>query len=223
MPQLQDGVWTRRLNACFETFAKATISLRQQGSAAHHGHIRRSDHSGDTCDSGVHLFSAAIGVGKAHRTPAAATRSSRCGGVPGARRRAKASRDNIVTLAAPWRQGGRARRRPRRLARARPWSMNWPSRVPSSMPGFARSSPPTRASSRAPFIDGAKMAYEMIVTAFADGDRKALRNLLSREVFDGFSAPSPIANPRANRYARLSWASIRPRSSAPSSCAAMRR
>ena len=38
------------------------------------------------------------------------------------------------------------------------------------------------------FVDGAKMAYEMIVTAFADGDRKALRNLLSREVYDGFAA-----------------------------------
>jgi predicted lipid-binding transport protein (Tim44 family) len=37
------------------------------------------------------------------------------------------------------------------------------------------------------FLNGARMAYEMIVTAFADGDRKALRNLLSREVFEGFS------------------------------------
>ena len=27
----------------------------------------------------------------------------------------------------------------------------------------------------------------MIVTAFADGDRKTLKNLLSREVYDGFS------------------------------------
>lgn len=37
------------------------------------------------------------------------------------------------------------------------------------------------------FLDGAKLAYEMIVTAFADGDRKTLKNLLSREVYDGFS------------------------------------
>jgi len=36
------------------------------------------------------------------------------------------------------------------------------------------------------FVDGAKVAYEMIVTAFAHGDRKALKNLLSRDVFDGF-------------------------------------
>lgn len=38
------------------------------------------------------------------------------------------------------------------------------------------------------FVDGAKIAYEMIVTAFADGDRKTLKNLLSREVYDGFVA-----------------------------------
>jgi predicted lipid-binding transport protein (Tim44 family) len=37
------------------------------------------------------------------------------------------------------------------------------------------------------FIDGARTAYEMIVTAFAQGDRKALKPLLGREVFDGFA------------------------------------
>ena len=38
------------------------------------------------------------------------------------------------------------------------------------------------------FIAGARAAYEMIVTAFAGADRRQLRNLLSREVFDGFDA-----------------------------------
>lgn len=38
------------------------------------------------------------------------------------------------------------------------------------------------------FVDGAKMAYEMIVMAYADGDRRTLKNLLSREVYDGFVA-----------------------------------
>jgi predicted lipid-binding transport protein (Tim44 family) len=38
------------------------------------------------------------------------------------------------------------------------------------------------------FIAGAKAAYEMIVTAFAEGDRKALKQLLSRDVYDGFVA-----------------------------------
>ncbi|WP_018267355.1 Tim44/TimA family putative adaptor protein [Methylosinus sp. LW4] len=37
------------------------------------------------------------------------------------------------------------------------------------------------------FVDGAKKAYEMIVEAFARGDRDTLRNLLSTEVFDSFS------------------------------------
>ena len=38
------------------------------------------------------------------------------------------------------------------------------------------------------FVAGARMAYEMVVVAFADGDRKTLKNLLSREVFEGFDA-----------------------------------
>lgn len=38
------------------------------------------------------------------------------------------------------------------------------------------------------FVRGATMAYEMIVSAYADGDRKTLKGLLSREVFDGFVA-----------------------------------
>lgn len=37
------------------------------------------------------------------------------------------------------------------------------------------------------FVDGARMAYEMIVTAFADGDKKALKGLLSKEVYEGFA------------------------------------
>lgn len=36
------------------------------------------------------------------------------------------------------------------------------------------------------FLEGAKQAYEMIVTAFASGDRNTLKNLLEKEVYDGF-------------------------------------
>jgi predicted lipid-binding transport protein (Tim44 family) len=36
------------------------------------------------------------------------------------------------------------------------------------------------------FIAGARAAYEMIVTAFAEGDKRSLKNLLSREVYEGF-------------------------------------
>ena len=38
------------------------------------------------------------------------------------------------------------------------------------------------------FLAGARAAYEMIVNAFAEGDRRTLKNLLSREVYDGFEA-----------------------------------
>jgi predicted lipid-binding transport protein (Tim44 family) len=37
------------------------------------------------------------------------------------------------------------------------------------------------------FLKGARAAYELIVTAFAEGNRKALKELLSREVYDGFA------------------------------------
>ena len=36
------------------------------------------------------------------------------------------------------------------------------------------------------FIAGARAAYEMIVLAYAEGDRRTLKNLLSREVYEGF-------------------------------------
>jgi len=49
------------------------------------------------------------------------------------------------------------------------------------------------------FVDGAKMAYEMIVMAYADGDRKTLKNLLSREVYDGFVAAISERESRAEK------------------------
>ncbi len=36
------------------------------------------------------------------------------------------------------------------------------------------------------FIDGAKQAYELVLTAYAAGDRKTLKNLLEKDVYDGF-------------------------------------
>jgi predicted lipid-binding transport protein (Tim44 family) len=39
----------------------------------------------------------------------------------------------------------------------------------------------------ADFVQGAKAAYEIIVTAFAEGNRKTLKDLLSPDVYDGFS------------------------------------
>jgi predicted lipid-binding transport protein (Tim44 family) len=37
------------------------------------------------------------------------------------------------------------------------------------------------------FLKGARAAYELIVTAFAEGNRKTLKNLLSRDVYEGFA------------------------------------
>jgi predicted lipid-binding transport protein (Tim44 family) len=39
----------------------------------------------------------------------------------------------------------------------------------------------------AEFVKGARQAYEIIVTAFAEGNRRTLKDLLSREVYDEFA------------------------------------
>ena len=44
------------------------------------------------------------------------------------------------------------------------------------------------AFSPAPFLDGARTAYEAIVTAFAAGERRTLQNLLAPSVYDGFNS-----------------------------------
>src|SRR5262249_62068267 len=38
------------------------------------------------------------------------------------------------------------------------------------------------------FVAGARAAYEMIVLAYAEGDRRTLKNLLSRDVYEAFEA-----------------------------------
>jgi predicted lipid-binding transport protein (Tim44 family) len=38
------------------------------------------------------------------------------------------------------------------------------------------------------FVAGARGAYEMIVTAYAEGDRRTLKNLLARDVYEGFES-----------------------------------
>ena len=38
------------------------------------------------------------------------------------------------------------------------------------------------------FLTGARAAYEMIVVAFAEGDRSSLKDLLAKDVYDGFAA-----------------------------------
>jgi len=57
------------------------------------------------------------------------------------------------------------------------------------------------------FIEGAKVAYEMIVTAFAQGDRKALKGLLSRDVYEGFER-AIIERERRGEKAETTFVSI---------------
>jgi predicted lipid-binding transport protein (Tim44 family) len=62
------------------------------------------------------------------------------------------------------------------------------------------------------FIAGAKAAYEMIVLAFAQGDRKTLKNLLARDVCDGFAAAIAARESRGetmeSRFVAISKAEI---------------
>src|SRR5690606_40085841 len=49
------------------------------------------------------------------------------------------------------------------------------------------------------FVEGAKLAYEMIVMAYAHGDRRSLKNLLSKEVYEGFIAASDEREKRSEK------------------------
>lgn len=59
------------------------------------------------------------------------------------------------------------------------------------------------------FLSGARMAFEMIVTAFAAGDTAALRPLLSEDVFRDFSAAiQQRGGPEAVPLARIAAADL---------------
>jgi len=49
------------------------------------------------------------------------------------------------------------------------------------------------------FLHGAKIAYEVIVKAFSNGDRETLRNLLKKSAYDGFEAVIGIREERGER------------------------
>jgi len=51
----------------------------------------------------------------------------------------------------------------------------------------------------AEFLVGAKAAYEMIVLAFAQGDRETLKPLLAKEVYDGFESAITDRESRAEK------------------------
>lgn len=94
-----------------------------------------------------------------------------------------AARDNIVAL-------------PKRKGRSEPRPADAPAETPDidaiAKPGTELNSGLKAVRAVDPafdpqgFLNGVRVAYEMIVTAFADGDRKTLKNLLSKDVYDGF-------------------------------------
>ena len=59
---------------------------------------------------------------------------------------------------------------------------------PSAAAGLDAVAAADTSFSAAPFLDGARTAYEAIVTAFAAGERRTLQSLLARDVYDGFEA-----------------------------------
>ena len=93
--------------------------------------------------------------------------------------------------AAPRARGGRgaargraASARRRRGAGARAWRPAIPA-LAKGLVDIVRADAELR--SRCSSCKGARAAYEIIVTAFAEGNRKTLKDLLSREVYDGFA------------------------------------
>ncbi len=62
------------------------------------------------------------------------------------------------------------------------------------------------------FLTGARAAYEMIVNAFAEGDRRTLKNLLSRDVYEGFESAisdrEKRGNTMENRFVSIDAADI---------------
>lgn len=65
---------------------------------------------------------------------------------------------------------------------------SFPNADPGAIPGLIDIFKLDEAFQPDGFLKGAGQAYEMIVTAFAEGNRKILKDLLSREVYDGFVA-----------------------------------
>ncbi|MCU0790312.1 MAG: Tim44/TimA family putative adaptor protein [Nitratireductor sp.] len=127
-----------------------------------------------------------LGKRTGHQPPPLDPRDA--GELPGTRRAPKNARDNIVTLPRKGAKEGAAEEAGRTVSRAEAVVDELAKPGTKLNAGLREIVAADPSFEPGPFLDGAKMAYEMIVTAFADGDRKALRNLLSREVFEGFSA-----------------------------------
>ena len=96
-----------------------------------------------------------------------------------------ATNDNVVTL--PGRTAETAQKPIETAEPAERWKgiAEAGSTVAAGLDAIAREDPSFDAQH---FVAGARAAYEMIVMAYAEGDRRALKNLLSKEVYEGFEA-----------------------------------
>jgi predicted lipid-binding transport protein (Tim44 family) len=96
-----------------------------------------------------------------------------------------ATNDNVVTL--PGRTAETAQKPIETVEPAERWKgiAEAGSTIAVGLDAIARDDPAFDAQH---FVAGARAAYEMIVMAYAEGDRRALKNLLSKEVYDGFEA-----------------------------------
>ena len=94
--------------------------------------------------------------------------------------------DNVVTLPNARRErGADTKKRDAALAKSVAQHADGDESVAEGLTAIAARDPDFHPDE---FLKGARMAYEMIVTEFADGDKDALRGLLSPEVHANFAA-----------------------------------
>ena len=106
---------------------------------------------------------------------------------PFARRRSETTRDeandNVVNL--PQNRGGETPATPD--SAAEPVWKGFAKENSALAEGLVSISEADRQFQPKTFLEGATAAYEMIITAFAKGDKATLKTLLSRDVLEGFS------------------------------------
>jgi len=106
-----------------------------------------------------------------------------------AQRAASAGSDNVVSMPRRDRDGAPLPAPTAEVteADAEERIKTYPGIEPAARPGLIEIAKLDPAFEPEGFVRGAKQAYEMIVTAFAEGNRKLLRDLLSRDVYEGFN------------------------------------
>lgn len=104
---------------------------------------------------------------------------------PFARRRAETAREDAADNVIPLPRNGEAAPAPD--TPAEPVWKGYAEENSTLAEGLANIAGSDRQFTPRAFLDGAKMAYEMVITAFAKGDKATLKNLLSRDVLEGFS------------------------------------